>query len=130
MSEPEPVSIRTFYRIVWTNPATIADVIPDPNPTLATRPEYRRFQTGISVYRTERQARRTGRTRLPWLGRGFVARIVIPEDAVYTIERTTKAAGHYTLWADAASILTWIESAEPVSPHIVDFSNDPGNGRT
>jgi len=117
VNDPEQLPLRVFYRIVWTNPPTIHDV--QANPSLLTRPrvgnpEYLRLQTGISVFRTLAQARRTAIARPPWSGDGYIARIVIPDDAEFRIERTTKSRGHYTLWADSKAILSWIDAVEPV----------------
>lgn len=118
MSPKEPVSIRTFYRIVWTDPPTLADITPDTAQAGGQpfrRPDYERLKTGISVFRTVTQARRTAINRPPWLGRGYIAAITPPEDASFTIERTTLSRGHYTLWADPRTILTWITAVELVA---------------
>lgn len=77
--------------------------------------EAQQLLDGISVFRTAAQARRTARKRPPWMGRGHIARIVIPGDTKVRIERTTKSAGHYTLWADPASIMSWVVGVESVS---------------
>jgi hypothetical protein len=82
--------------------------------TLTIR-KFRRLASGISVFRTMGQARKTARKRPPWLGRGFIARIAIPANAAIRIERTTKTAGHYTLWAEPDDILRWIDHIESVA---------------
>jgi hypothetical protein len=116
MSPRDPISIRTFYRIVLTDPPTIDDVTPKPAPSRIGRPDYERLKTGISVFRTVTQARRTAMDRPPWLGRGYIAAIELPHDAACTIERTTSSRGHYTLWADPHDILSWMIMVEPVTP--------------
>jgi hypothetical protein len=126
MSPQDPVSIRTFYRIVWSDPPTLDDVRSHVERNLAIHvndSEIRRLATGISVFRTVSQARKTARKRPPWLGRGFIAQVTIPADADVRIERTTKTAGHYTLWAEPNDILRWIDHIEPVTSG-EDSTND------
>jgi hypothetical protein len=114
----EPLDLNTVYRIVWTNPPQSVDF--EPNAQRAVPPylvseERMRLQSGISVFRTLSQARRTTRARRPWMGRGFIAVIELPPTSEFRMERTTKSAGHYTLWADARSILEWVVGVFPVS---------------
>ncbi len=66
-----------------------------------------RLSKGISVFRTEAQARRTARRRR-FRGTFFIAEIEIPVEASVQIERTTGTPGHYTLWADADMIQSWV----------------------
>src|SRR5690349_20745063 len=108
MSPKSPVPIRTFYRIVWTDPPTLDDVTPKPGGGRLQRPEYARLESGISVFRTVTQARRTAIARPPWLGQGYIAVIELPDGATFSIDRTTTSKGHYTLWADPRDILAWI----------------------
>jgi len=118
MSPTHSIPIRTFYRIVWTDPPTVVDVSPDPEhrPNQRfVRPEYERLKSGISVFRTATQARRTAINRPPWLGRGYIAAIELPGDTPFMIERTTLSKGHYTLWANPRRILAWIVAVEPVA---------------
>jgi len=84
MSPHDPVSIRTFYRIVWTDPPTLDDARSHVARNLAIHvddAEIQRLASGISVFRTPGQARKTAQKRPPWLGRGFIARITIPPGA-------------------------------------------------
>ena len=118
MDDASMVHIRAYYRIVWTDPPTLDDFQSHEVRGLVVRvedPEILRLASVISVFRTISQARKMARKQPPWLGRGFIARIVIPADARVHIERTTKSAGHYTLWADAAGIASWVEAIEPVT---------------
>lgn len=114
----DPYPITTCFRIVWTDPPTTSDF-----ESHMARGDIARFQSvearnlasGISVFRTFAQAQRTARKRPPWLGHGYIARLVIPYGAEARIDRTTKSAGHYTLWADPASIMSWVAGIVPVS---------------
>lgn len=116
--DADPYPILTFYRIVWTDPPQLTDFESNAARGDVARfssAEARRLVDGISVFRTIRQARRMAMKRPPWLGRGYIAQVVIPFDAGAKVERTTKSAGHYTLWADPASILSWVVKVMPVS---------------
>ncbi len=114
----DPYPITTCFRIVWTDPPTINDFESHAaRGDIARFPseEAQRLATGISDFRTLSQAKRTARKRPPWLGRGYIVRLVIPYGADARIERTTKSAGHYTLWANATSIMAWVVEITPVS---------------
>lgn len=119
-TEERVIPLNTVFRIVWTDPPLLLDF--QSNTALGVEPrhplpkEYERLHDGISVYRTIGQARRTARNRPPWLGRGYIARVVIPIGAEIRIERTTKTAGHYTMWVDAEDMLSWVDSIEAVTP--------------
>ena len=98
--------MATFHRIVRSNPPTIVDFLsdrergkpPPPDPAL------RYLWDGISVYRTEAQARNKAR-RFPALGM-FLARLEIPEGELVEIERTLSSRGHHTLWGEPAYFLS------------------------
>gem|GEM_PF-808314 len=113
------IPLNVVHRIVLTDPPTLDDFQPNAERGIEPRRpipvEFVRLESGISVYRTMAQARRTARKYPPWFGGGYVARIVLPESANVRIERTTKSAGHYTLWADADTILSWVDDVEPVT---------------
>jgi hypothetical protein len=79
-----------------------------PNPT----DEQIRIHSGTSVYATEAQARRKARG-IPSLGR-FIAVLEIPDDASVRAERTTNSGGHYTLWGQAESLVSYVTSVVPV----------------
>lgn len=100
----------TFYRLIQTNPPTRRDFMSyralgiglvDPSE------ENIRLSMGISVFRTEAQARRTARRRR-FRGTFYIAEIAVPKDAIVPFERTTGTAGHYTLWADPDMIASWV----------------------
>lgn len=106
----EAVAPRTVYRLVETSPPTLKDFMSyhvlgiglvDPDE------ESIRLSTGISVFRTEAQARRAGRRRR-FRGTFFIAEIVVPVDARMRIERTTGTPGHFTLWAEPDMIVSWV----------------------
>lgn len=112
-----PHGLNAVYRIVWSNPPTIDDFRPNIEMSIEARdigPDAARLHTGISVYRTWAQARRTARKRPPWLGRGYIAEILIPIGAAARVERTMKSAGHYTLWDDAGRVVEGVSRVEPV----------------
>jgi hypothetical protein len=116
--EDGPYPITTCFRIVWTDPPTRSDFESHAARGDTARfpsAEAQRLATGVSVFRTLGQARRTAMKRPPWLGRGYIARLMIPYGVEARIERTTKSPGHYTLWADPASILSWVVDIVPVS---------------
>jgi hypothetical protein len=99
-----------FYRVVRSDPATVADftaplaqgrILRDPDP------ERQRLWSGVSANATAAQA--TARARdYPALGR-YIARLVIPETAAIRAERTLpRSRGHYTLWGDPAALLACV----------------------
>jgi len=99
-SDNQDVSIRAVYRIVWTDRPSLENFLSHQARDLNVHvvdPEIVRISNGLSVFRTVAQARWTAMKRPPWLGRGYMVRIVIPTIASVTLERTTKTAGHYTL---------------------------------
>lgn len=113
-----PRPITTVYRIVWTDPPSLRDFQSNAEEGVelsTTSTEGERLHDGVSVFRTLSQARKMARRRAPWFGRGFIAQVVIPTRADARVERTLKSAGHYTIWADAASMLTWVASVEQVT---------------
>jgi len=51
----------------------------------------------------------------PWLGQ-YVAEIRIPDDVVVRIEQTGRDHSHYTSWAEADDLLSWVVSVTPIQP--------------
>jgi len=106
---------RTFYRIVRTNPPTLADFFSDeargkPKPTAADKAS---LHQGLSVYATLAQARRKARG-VTVLGR-FVAQLEIPDETLVRAERTfSRSPGHHTLWAEPAELLRYVATVQPV----------------
>jgi len=89
---------RVLFRIVLTDPPTLFDFTSkaalgitcrDPNP------DVRRLWSGLSMFATEAQVRRTAR-RFPILG-AFIAVLQIPDVPRVVVERTL-GPGHHTVW--------------------------------
>jgi hypothetical protein len=76
-------------------------------------PDLQRLQTGVSVYRTLRQAAAKAR-HYPALG-SFVAIIEIPPESAVRFERTTQQRGHFTLWGDPEDLLNSVVAVVPIS---------------
>lgn len=113
----EPLDLNIVFRIVWTNPPTIEDFQPNIDKYIEVRKvslDAARLHAGSSVYRTWAQAKKTAKKRPPWLGRGFIAEIRIPSGSSARVERTTRSAGHYTLWADARRVMEWVVRVEAI----------------
>jgi hypothetical protein len=72
-----------------------------------------KLHSGLSVFRTQGQARRKAQD-FPMLGR-FVADLHIPDDAQLEAQRTIpRSPGHHTLWATAHVLLDCVVTVEPV----------------
>ena len=68
---------------------------------------------GVSCYESSDQARALA-ARAPFLGE-FVAELLIPDDAcAIDVVRTTRAVGHYTVWASPRYFVSRVVSVEPV----------------
>ena len=108
-------AVRTFYRIVRSDPPALRDFTSNAARGLPLRDEseeMRRLWDGISVYATEGQARNKAR-QFPYLGR-YLARLEIPERARVRVERTIRnGRGHHTLWGDPADLLGWVAAVFP-----------------
>jgi hypothetical protein len=108
---------EVFHRIVKTAPPTRGDFVSKaaqfgPPPSDATELA-RRTWDGVSVYRTEVQARAKARM-YPWMGR-FIARLEIPPGAPVRWERTYRhSRGHHTLWAPPEILLRLVVETIPV----------------
>lgn len=104
---------RLFYRIVKSNPPALADFESNEakgRPDLSTDEARRYVWDGISVFSTQRQARRKQRTS-PGIGR-YVAVLRVPLDGSIRFERTLRDDGHHTIWADAAELMALVVSVE------------------
>jgi hypothetical protein len=109
------VAARTFYRVVKTDPPTLADFTSNAargRPLLDPSPETRRLWAGLSVNATEAPARRRARQH-PALG-AWVACLELPAAAPVQIERTTRIPGHHTLWGEPAVLLGCVVAVVPV----------------
>lgn len=105
--ESDAPSGRTLYRIVGTDPPTIADFTsgaergrPIPRRLPA---ELHRLWDGLSAYATLAQARRKQRA-VPVLGE-YIAALAIVEDDDVRMERTTREPGHHTIWGPPPVLL-------------------------
>jgi hypothetical protein len=106
---------RAFWRIVRTDPPTERDFMS--NDALGRRPRDRdpetlRLWSGISVYATARQAKRTA-VAFPMIG-SFLARVRVRDGDPIRVEKTL-GPNHYTLWGDASLFLGRVEIVSPVS---------------
>ena len=105
---------RTFWRIVRTDPSMVRDFLSSEAQGLPPRdhdPDTLRLWSGISVYSTPLQARRTA-TTYPFLGR-YLADLRIVDDAGIRWEKT-RGRGHHTLWGDPQAILNCVVRVVPV----------------
>jgi hypothetical protein len=75
-------------------------------------PEVARLWDGISVFATEAQARRRARSA-PWLG-SPIAELVIIEALPIRFDRTTRSAGHFTVWGEPDDLLQCVRRVVPV----------------
>lgn len=119
MSPKEPVSIRTFFRIVWTDPPAIEDFESHQLRGVELRdlrPETAQWHSGVTMYRTLSLARKVARKRPSWMGSGHIARVTIALDEDVRVERTTRSEGHYTVWCEASRLLSWVDDVVLVSP--------------
>ena len=105
---------RVFYRVVKTDPPTLADFTSPAaqgKPFTHQDPARRPLWDGLSCHATEAQARRNAR-RFRTHG-GYVAGVRIEAGAPVRVERTL-GPGHYTLWGDPAELLARVVSVAPV----------------
>ena len=103
-----PRATMTLYRIVWTDPPTVTDMMSNEalgRPLRDDTPELRRLWRGISAFDTLGRARRHAK-RNPWKGNAFIATIQFGFG--------TLRAGHYTLWGDPHAILDCVIHVEHV----------------
>jgi hypothetical protein len=107
---------RLLYRLVQSDPPTIRDFMsyealgaqPRRPLTMRQRDHWR----GVSHYTTASAARARARIS-PHLG-AYVALVRVPEGGVARVEQAGRDPDHYNVWADAADLLRWVVSAEPV----------------
>lgn len=106
--------MRTFYRIVRSNPPRLADFLSNVElgRPLPRDPEAARLWSGISVNETERQARRRARG-VPGLG-DYLAELRLDEGPFVRMERTTRSRGHYTVWGDPVLLLRSVIRVLPI----------------
>ena len=105
---------RTFWRIVRTNPPAERDFLSNEAQGVPPRdddPETLRLWSGISMYATRTQARRTAIT-YPFLGR-FLAEVRLSDNTGIQWERT-RGRGHYTIWGEARILLISVVQVVPI----------------
>ena len=107
-------TLRTFYRVVKADPSKLEDFLsnrakgwPSRGVEIA-RPE---LWEGLSVYDSEANARRKAR-QVPAIG-SYIARVDLPAEASFKYEKTG-GRGHYTLWAEARTLLDNVVEVVPV----------------
>jgi hypothetical protein len=104
-----------FYRIVKSGSPTLQDFTSAAARGMALNlpPDIQRLHSGVSAYRTLRQAAAKAR-RYPALG-SFVAVLNIPVGSAILFERTTQQRGHFTLWSEPEIFLSRVVAVVPVS---------------
>lgn len=104
--------VRTFYRIVKTNPPTADDFMPRPlRQNVGLNPRLRELASGISLWTTQAQAQRAAR-EVPKLGR-YIARLEFVDSDWPRIEKTLDR-GHFTVWGDSALLHASVVQTDPV----------------
>jgi hypothetical protein len=111
-----PRAFQSFYRIVRSNPPTLADFLSNEakgrrlqRPT----PEAIRRWSGLSAYDTVGQARITA-LLYPRLGT-FIAELHVRVNGTITSERWPDVAdGRFTLWGEPEEFLSLVAHVEPV----------------
>ena len=100
--------------MVKTDPPKLADFLSNrakgwpPRGAEIGRPE---LWEGLSVYDSEASARRKAR-QIPVIG-SYIARVELPAEASFKYEKTG-GRGHYTLWAEARTLLDNVVEVVPV----------------
>ena len=106
---------RTFYRIVKTNPPTLADftsnlalgrVPKHPDPRVMS------LWNGLSVFDQKAQARQKAQ-EAPYLGR-YIAELRILEGDPLRYQRTLRTPSHYTIWGSPDVLLSHVVAVGPV----------------
>jgi hypothetical protein len=105
-----------LYRIVRTNPPTLADFTSNEaagKPRPSNDPEAIRLWNGISAFATETQARNKA-LDFPFLGR-YISVLDIEEGGSVPYQRTgLRSPGHHTLWGEPSAILARVVATFPV----------------
>jgi hypothetical protein len=108
--------VRTFYRIVKTDPPTAWDFTSNEarhrQPRRPLNPEGQRLWRGLSHF-DSLEAARAASLHTPALG-SFIAEVTVPDDADVEIEQTGRA-GHYTIWGSPGRMLAYAGRTVPVA---------------
>ena len=107
---------RTLYRIVRTNPPTVADFLSherrgQPIPRNVT-PELRESWTGVSMHDT-REASRAVQRRFPRIG-SFIAALMVEDEAPVRVKQTGTDPHHYDVWAEPGELLARVVAVDPI----------------
>lgn len=97
---------RTVYRIIAARDPALGDFLSDAARGRPPVPGHEELHDGLSMWNNEAQARKKA-TALPVLGE-YIAGVALPDGGPYRLQRTTRSAGHHTLWADPAWLLAQV----------------------
>jgi hypothetical protein len=104
--------VRRFYRILVSPVPSIRDFMSNEELGISPRrPLSRREQDrwrGVSHMDSLRSAAKRIDAS-PWIG-AYIAEIEIPIGQEIRIEQTSQDRNHFTLWADAGDLLSWVVS--------------------
>jgi len=102
------------------SPPTIEDftsLAPQGKPVPPTDADAQRLWDGISAFDT--QERVMGMAVTYSLG-SYVSMLDIPEEAAFPVRvEKTRGPGHYTVWGDAATLLSAVHETTPVPPQVL-----------
>lgn len=111
----DPVSQRTFYRLVLHNPPSREDfrsyleVGKEPSQDA----EWNRLASGYSDYGTLGYARKKAKS-YPWKSQCSIAELRIPDESPFVIEQTGSGGKHYTIWGDGELLRSMVLRVFPV----------------
>ena len=109
----------TFYRVCQSDPPSLRDFVPakllQPERPPPSNPQHRElWETGVSVFAKEEQARKKARGWEPRFPLGeYIACLVVPEGTPIIAEKTL-SQGHHTLRGDPDTMLACVVSTVPV----------------
>lgn len=105
-----------LYRLIYTSTPTRANFVSNAERGKQLRPgtppETARLWDGLSMYETLAQALETA-ARFPTVWRA-VAEMEIPTDGTFRVERTTVAAGHWTVWGEPNAVMAYTRRYAPI----------------
>jgi hypothetical protein len=108
--------LRPLYRLIQANRATLSDFMSHDAlgipPRRPLTPRQLDQWHGVSFQNSRETAVVKG-TESPWLGR-YIAEVHIPPGVLVRIEQTGRDRSHFTVWAAADDLLSWVVSIVPV----------------